>query len=233
MTSQQTSTSTSWTTISGGSLCSCKTRWRCVDIHFWKLVHIPIVLLLALDIQRCHALFLSFNPLSRDHHPCYGPYWWNPHQQLSWSQVWTVNLCCSQNITKETLNKYYNATDQSEVYHIAMGMCFPTAPHGAHHYCLPCFSVLHPCHKLQYFEHTGWQPDWIKTAEEIVRAKFEELYAALADDDVDMLLPVSTKKVYWSIWSLTIWFLFIYRYMTFSMTCLHLLHPGLRNSVMS
>ena len=73
-----------------------------------------------------------------------------------------------------------------------------TAP-GAHHYCLPCFSVLHPCHKLQYFEHTGWQPDWIKTAEEIVRAKFEESYAALADDDVDMLPPASTKKVYWSI----------------------------------
>ena len=33
--------------------------------------------------------------------------------------------------------------------------------------------------------------------EEIVRAKFEESYAAPADDsdDVDMLLPASTKKV--------------------------------------
>lgn len=29
-------------------------------------------------------------------------------------------------ISKKTLNKYYNATDQSEVYRIAMGMCFPT-----------------------------------------------------------------------------------------------------------
>ena len=30
-------------------------------------------------------------------------------------------------IAKKTLNKYYNATDQSEVYRIAMGMCFPSA----------------------------------------------------------------------------------------------------------
>jgi hypothetical protein len=109
-------------------------------------------------------------------------------------------------IAKKTLNKYYNATDQLEVYCIAMGTCFPTTPHGAHHYHLPYFSVLHPRHKIQYFEHTGWQPDWIKTTEEIVRAKFEESYAVPADDDddVDMLLPVSTKKVYWSIQSLAI-----------------------------
>jgi len=104
-------------------------------------------------------------------------------------------------IAKKILNKYYNATDQSEVYRIAMGTCFPTAPHGAHHYRLPYFSVLHPRHKL---ERAGWQPDWIKTVEEIVRAKFEESYAALADDDVDMLPPASTKKVYWSIRSLAV-----------------------------
>ena len=59
-----------------------------------------------------------------------------------------------------------------------------------------CLSVLHPHHKLQYFECTGWQPDWIKTVEEIVRAKFEESYAAPADDsdDVDMSPPASYKK---------------------------------------
>ena len=115
-----------------------------------------------------------------------------------------LSIRAALGITKKTLNKYYNATDQSEVCRIAMGTCFPTAPHGAHHYCLPYFSVLHPCHKLQYFECTGWQPDWIKTVEEIVRAKFEESYAVLADDDVDMLPPASTKKVYWSIRSLAV-----------------------------
>jgi hypothetical protein len=105
-------------------------------------------------------------------------------------------------IAKKTLNKYYNATDQSEVYHIAMGTCFPTAPGGAHHdYHLTYFffSVLHPRHKLKYFERAGWEADWIKTAEEIVRAKFEESYDAQVDDDVVMLPPASQKKVYSSI----------------------------------
>jgi hypothetical protein len=32
------------------------------------------------------------------------------------------------------------------------------------------FSVLHPHHTLKYFEHAGWEPSWIKAAEEIVRA---------------------------------------------------------------
>lgn len=33
------------------------------------------------------------------------------------------------------------------------------------------------------------------TAKEIVRAKFEESYAAPADEDVVMLLPASTEEV--------------------------------------
>jgi len=31
---------------------------HCLDIHFWKSIHIPLA---ALDIQGCHTLFLSFN----------------------------------------------------------------------------------------------------------------------------------------------------------------------------
>ena len=33
---------------------------------------------------------------------------------------------------KKTLNKYYNATDQLEVYRIAMGTCFPTGTYHFH-----------------------------------------------------------------------------------------------------
>jgi hypothetical protein len=106
------------------------------------------------------------------------------------------SICAALGIAKKTLNKYYNATDQSEVYRIAMGTCMPS-PYSF--LITTCLSVLHPRHKLQYFERAGWQPDWIKTAEEIVRAKFEESYAAPADDsdDVDMLPPASTKKVHY------------------------------------
>ncbi|KAF9561572.1 hypothetical protein CPC08DRAFT_600203, partial [Agrocybe pediades] len=55
-----------------------------------------------------------------------------------------------------TLNKYYNATDHSEVYRIAM--------------------VLHPRHKLSYFKKAGWKDSWIQTAEDIVRAEYERTY---------------------------------------------------------
>ncbi|KAF9545742.1 hypothetical protein CPC08DRAFT_613066, partial [Agrocybe pediades] len=45
---------------------------------------------------------------------------------------------------KRLLNKYYDMTDHSEVYRIAM--------------------VLHLRHKLEYFENAGWEAEWIQTA---------------------------------------------------------------------
>ena len=57
------------------------------------------------------------------------------------------------------------------------------------------FSVLHPHHKLKYFELAGWEKGWVQTAKGIVRANFEELYAMPADVDVVMLPPASTKEV--------------------------------------
>ena len=38
-------------------------------------------------------------------------------------------------------------------------------------------TVLHPRHKLQYFEKAGWEEDWIKTSREIVRTEFDQTYA--------------------------------------------------------
>ncbi|KAG6809702.1 hypothetical protein H0H92_015107 [Tricholoma furcatifolium] len=45
---------------------------------------------------------------------------------------------------KKLLNKYYDKTDHSEVYRIAM--------------------VLHPQHKLDYFKDANWEQYWIDTA---------------------------------------------------------------------
>jgi hypothetical protein len=39
------------------------------------------------------------------------------------------------------------------------------------------FLVLHPRHKLKYFEKQGWDDAWINTAEEIVREEFKKNYA--------------------------------------------------------
>ncbi|KIK35165.1 hypothetical protein CY34DRAFT_96601 [Suillus luteus UH-Slu-Lm8-n1] len=56
-------------------------------------------------------------------------------------------------LVKRTLNRYYSCSNSSEVYQIAM--------------------VLHPRHKLSYFQSAGWQQDWIDTAEDLVRTEFK------------------------------------------------------------
>jgi hypothetical protein len=43
-------------------------------------------------------------------------------------------------------------------------------------------TVLHPRHKLAYFAKASWQPDWIDTARDILRAEFARSYPSLADD---------------------------------------------------
>ncbi|KAF9226090.1 hypothetical protein BS17DRAFT_655664, partial [Gyrodon lividus] len=48
-------------------------------------------------------------------------------------------VCPAIAIVKKTLNRYYELTDSSDVYHIAM--------------------VLHPRHKLQYFQQANWEQD--------------------------------------------------------------------------
>ena len=51
--------------------------------------------------------------------------------------------------------------------------------------------VLHPRHKLKYFEQAGWEPEWIAAAKDIIRAEFNHSYAAQPgnveeDEDVDI-----------------------------------------------
>jgi len=73
------------------------------------------------------------------------------------------------------LDKYYSLTDNSEIYRIAM--------------------VLHPKHKLKYFEKQGWDKAWITTAEEIVREEFRNNYAAYAIYKQKKKPQSSKKKV--------------------------------------
>ena len=55
--------------------------------------------------------------------------------------------------------------------------------------------VLHPRHKLQYFERAGWEADWITTAKEIVRTEFERSYASSpAEADKVEVLPSANEK---------------------------------------
>jgi hypothetical protein len=55
--------------------------------------------------------------------------------------------------------------------------------------------VLHLRHKLKYFEKAGWHADWIKSAEEIVRAEFDRSYATLPLEAENIEVPpLDTKK---------------------------------------
>lgn len=78
-------------------------------------------------------------------------------------------------VGKKLLNKYYNITDFSEVYHIMISeWCYVSWTPCGISYGLP---VFHPDYKLQYFRSANWPSDWVNTAEEIVREEFKQAYA--------------------------------------------------------
>ena len=103
------------------------------------------------------------------------------------SQKFCLAICTALAVGSITLNKYYNKTDNSEVYHISMGVF---------HLWLSASSltalllVLHPQHKLEYFKKNGWHDSWIEAAHDIVHEEFDRSYAsmelALEGDDAEV-----------------------------------------------
>jgi hypothetical protein len=100
-------------------------------------------------------------------------------------------------LAKRTLNRYYSLTDLSEVYRIAMGAFFSGPLHFVLKRFLLCLQVLHPRHKLSYFKSAGWTPEWIETAEELVRAVFQSSYVShsVVDDTRDAREAQEIDKV--------------------------------------
>ena len=84
-------------------------------------------------------------------------------------------------IGKRTLNRYYNKTDHSEVYRIAMSTFYSNKLNYINN-----LLVLHPRHKLHYFKTAGWKPEWIKAAHDILREEFDRTYAFM-DWDNEMI----------------------------------------------
>ncbi|PPQ81717.1 hypothetical protein CVT26_007779 [Gymnopilus dilepis] len=84
-------------------------------------------------------------------------------------------------IGKKAMNKYYNKTDHSEVYRIAMGR--PSSPFFFLISIDQLLTVLHPRHKLEYFKKHGWEVLWIDTARQIVRDEFSRSYVPVEADD--------------------------------------------------
>jgi hypothetical protein len=77
-------------------------------------------------------------------------------------------------IGKTTLNRYYNKTDHSEIFRIAMSMFFFQLHSHISNQTL--LLVLHPQHKHEYFEAAGWEAAWVEEAKEIVRTEYERSY---------------------------------------------------------
>ncbi|TFK78831.1 hypothetical protein K466DRAFT_506651, partial [Polyporus arcularius HHB13444] len=74
-------------------------------------------------------------------------------------------------LAKRTLNRYYKATDMSATYCIAM--------------------LLHPRHKMHYFEKAGWPKHWIEDAVEMLREEYNKKYRHLATTSVG---PATDKE---------------------------------------
>jgi len=92
-------------------------------------------------------------------------------------------------------------TDSSEVYRIAMGMFLILVLYMFYRYLFYCNIVLHPRHKLSYFKQAGWPTEWINTAEDIVRTKFNRSYAVNNDtedenDDEDIVVMVRSSMLF-------------------------------------
>jgi hypothetical protein len=87
-------------------------------------------------------------------------------------QCFTAPIQAALTMGKQTLTRYHNKTELSEVYWIAIGV------HSLFH-LIPVsdFSkVLHPCHKLTYFKNAGWSEKRHKLAYVAVQDTFEMFY---------------------------------------------------------
>jgi hypothetical protein len=82
------------------------------------------------------------------------------------------------------MNKYYSATNTSNVYRIAMGMCFYQ---NFTIFLTRTYLVLHPSLKLQYFKSRKWDDTWITTAKNLVSEEYEMYLAAgHGADDIEI-----------------------------------------------
>ena len=118
-------------------------------------------------------------------------------QQLSASSLnprYSASIKASITLRKKTLNQYYNMTNHSEIYRIAMGKLLVIFhSHVVSH--LDLIAVLHPHHKLDYFKKAGWEEEWIITAKEIVRDEFERSYMAPVIEDDEPSASEDRKSV--------------------------------------
>ena len=91
------------------------------------------------------------------------------------SSKYSIAIHAALSIGKQTLNRYYEKTDFSKTYRIAMGIFWFILRFVITYYTL--LSVLHPRHKLSYFKNAKWEDEWIDAARQLVRDEFDLSYS--------------------------------------------------------
>lgn len=74
-----------------------------------------------------------------------------------------------------TFNKYYQKSDESEMYRLAIRMCLFLRS-VLIIYFRDRFIVMHPSMRMLYLTAAGWEPDWIETAVEIAERCWRNHY---------------------------------------------------------
>jgi len=81
-------------------------------------------------------------------------------------------------LSKRIMNKYYNLTDESEIYCVSIGMLSVLSVR----IYLTLLIVLHPGLKLQYFNDNKWPQHWQDDAVTITRRIFNDEYPSSLPD---------------------------------------------------
>ncbi|KAI0744391.1 hypothetical protein BC629DRAFT_1299019 [Irpex lacteus] len=87
-------------------------------------------------------------------------------------KTYLPSIRAAASLGKKTINRYYDLSDRSESYRIAM--------------------ALNPRYKLNYFKQAKWPSDWVDLAKEITPEEFNRNYAHRkfgpdVDDEVEIV----------------------------------------------
>jgi hypothetical protein len=109
------------------------------------------------------------------------------------SRQYSLPIRAALVIGKNAINRYYNKTDHSETYRIAMSTYYPSI----YFFVLFTFNlvVLHPRHKLAYFKAQDWDESWVEAAYNILRDEYDRSYALDRDSDDDYIAVGSVDTV--------------------------------------
>lgn len=93
-------------------------------------------------------------------------------------------------VAKDTLNRYYKLSDESELYRLAIS----AYSFSFYHFLLIRYIVLHPQYKLQYFQDQDWPQEWQDKAKKLLTDTFAD-YADVYDSQLVEIVEPETYSL--------------------------------------